>query len=285
MKVRPFKIAKPIDQSLVVQVDVAYSFYNQLHQHAEIQISCIVEGNGKLIVANSVHPFKKGDIFVIGGNTPHLFKSLPNNRKSHMITLFLTPDSLGNDFFQIPELIEIKRFFTRSIGGLRIQSRKKSITHSMCRLPKAGKLQKFILFLKLINEINKADLLELTGFVPSKKISNIEGRRLQLVFDYTMNHFGQAITLSQVADLVHMTIPAFCRFFKQRTNKTYFEFLIELRIEHACQMLVHPNKTSIATISEGSGFSSISNFNRKFRKLKGMTPSAYVRKTDLTLSY
>ncbi len=285
MKVRPFKIPKPVDQSLVVQVDIAPSFYSQLHQHAEIQISYIVEGNGKLIVANSVHPFYKGDIFIIGGNIPHLFQSLANKRKSHMITLFLTPESLGNDFFKIPELNEINRFFKHAIGGMRVLTGKKSISHTMIRLPKAEKLQKFMLFLKLIHEINKANFYELTGYVPTKKLSNTEGRRLQLVFDYTMNHFTETISLAQVANLVHMTIPAFCRFFKQRTNKTYFEFLIELRIAHACQMLMHPDKISIAAISEGSGFSSISNFNRKFRKLKGMTPSEFVQQTHLKLTY
>ncbi|WP_273566664.1 AraC family transcriptional regulator [Maribacter halichondriae] len=279
MKVLPFKIPKPFDSTLVVQEDKARIFYNQLHQHAEVQISYIVQGQGKLIVANSVYSFEAGDIYVIGSNIPHLFQSIPTKELSHMITLFVTEESFGNDFFQIPELEDVKKFFRTSEGGIRVLSKKKSIRRILLELPTVDKLQAFIRFLKLVQKINGATIGELTTFVPSKKIiSNNEGRRLQLVFDYAMNHFDKEIKLNYVASLVHMTTPAFCRFFKQRTNKTFFEFLIELRLEHACQLLSGNEKLSIAEISEASGFQSISNFNRKFKKNKMASPSQYAKK-------
>jgi len=276
MKVLPFKIPKPVDSTLVVQVDKAKIFYNQLHQHAETQISYIVKGQGKLIVANSVYGFKTGDVFIIGSNTPHLFQSVPSKDMSHMITLFATTKNFEEDSLGIPELEEVKQFIAISSGGIQVMSKKKSIRKIMLELPTASKLGKFVKFLKIIQEINSAEVTQLTSYVPSKKIiSNTEGRRLQLVFDYAMNNFDKEITLNYVADLVHMTTPAFCRFFKQRTNKTFFEFLIELRLEHACQLLSRDDKMSIAEISEASGFQSISNFNRKFKKIKLVSPSQY----------
>lgn len=279
MKVLPFKIPKPVDSTLVVQVDKTKIFYDQLHQHAETQISYIVKGRGKLIVANSVHGFKTGDIFVIGSNTPHLFQSVPSQNISHMVTLFATTGSFGDDFLGIPELEEVKQFITLSAGGIQMLSKKKSIRKIMLALQTASKLEKFVKFLKIIQKINEAEVRPLTTFVPSKKIiSNTEGRRLQLVFDYAMNNFDKEITLNHVAELVHMTTPAFCRFFKQRTNKTFFEFLIELRLEHACQLLSKDHKMSVAEISEASGFQSISNFNRKFKKIKSVSPSQYSKK-------
>jgi len=100
MKVYPFKIPKPLHDSLVYQVDYGDVFYNKLHQHEDIQLSFIVEGEGTLVVGNSIHPFKKNDIIVIGSNLPHVFKSqLNKGKKSHMLTLFFDKNSFGNDFF------------------------------------------------------------------------------------------------------------------------------------------------------------------------------------------
>ncbi len=278
MKVLPFKIPKPIGSTLTVQEDKVQVFYNQLHQHNEIQISHIVKGNGKLIVANSVHRYTSGDIFMIGGNVPHLFQSAPETDVSHMITLFVTSKNFGNGFFGISELDEARQFLEHSKGGIRILSHGKSISKIMHKLPLSIKLHTFRLFLKLVQKINRAQKQELTSFVPSKKISNMEGRRLQLVFEHAMNNFDKQISLKQVSRIVHMTEPAFCRFFKHRTNKTFFDFLIELRIAHACQLLLQPEKMGVAEVSEASGFQSISHFNRKFKKTMSLSPSQYVRK-------
>lgn len=284
MKVQPFKIPKHIDSTLVVQVDKSQVFYNQLHQHAEIQISYIVNGHGKLIVADSIYSYDSDNIFIIGSNTPHLFQSEGDTTVSHMISLFFTKEGFGPNFFDIPELSEIKKFLQTSTGGFQVLSKKKSIKNIMFKLPETDKLDTFLSFLKLIRKINIADKQTLTRYT-TKKISNAEGRRLQVVFDYVMNHFDADITLNQVSGLVHMTSPAFCRFFKQHTNKTFFEFLIKLRIAHACQLLASPKKISIAEISEASGFSSISHFNRKFKKIKKETPSQYMRKMGAISSF
>lgn len=285
MKVKPFKIPKPVQNNLTVQVDIAENFYDQLHQHEEIQISYIVKGQGKLIVANSIHKYNTGDIFVIAGETPHLFQSIVSKLNSHMISLFFTKKSFGEGFFEIPELKGINTFFDISIRSFQIHSKRKSIAHLMYKLSEADSFEKFLNFLKLIKIIIAADKTELTGFIQTKKISKVEGRRLQQVFDYVMHNFEKDITLHQISNLVHMTPHAFCRFFKQRTNKTFFQFLIELRIEHACQMLFDSNKTPIAEISERSGFHSISNFNRKFKKIKKTTPSQYAKKAGVNTGF
>lgn len=282
MKVLPFKIPKPIDSVLIVQEDKVKVFYSQLHQHEEVQISYIKKGSGKLIVANSVHAYNAGDIFIIGSNTPHLFRSVATKEISHMITLFVTPDNFGTHFFEIPEMEEVKQFMEFTNGGIRILSKRSPITKIMERLRTTQKLETFRHFLKLVHKVNLSDKQSLARFVPSKKISNTEGRRLQLVFEYAMNNFQNEITLNDVAEIVSMTVPAFCRFFKRRTNKTFFEFLIDLRIAHARQLLMNSEKMPIAEISEASGFQSISNFNRKFKEITSVSPSAYTRKMGVS---
>jgi transcriptional regulator GlxA family with amidase domain len=141
----------------------------------------------------------------------------------------------------------------------------------------ADKFSRFILFLSVIQQILNADTIALSEFKYHKKISEVEGKRMQLVFDYMMKNFQNTIGLKDVAGLVYMMPNAFCRFFKQRTNKTFFQFLIQLRVAHACQMLENKTYLSIETIALSSDFNSVSNFNRQFKSLKKMAPSNYSR--------
>jgi AraC-like DNA-binding protein len=95
------------------------------------------------------------------------------------------------------------------------------------------------------------------------------------IMEFTMNHYQQHISLETVASVANMTKNAFCKYFKKRTNKTYFTFLNELRIEYACKLLNKNKDLSITEIAILSGFNNISNFNRKFKLLKKNSPLQY----------
>ncbi|MCG2462189.1 AraC family transcriptional regulator [Flavobacteriaceae bacterium F89] len=285
MKIYPFKIPKQLNENLVVQVDQGESFYNRLHQHEEIQIAYIVKGQGKLVIADSIHPYRPGDIFVIGGNSPHLFKSIEQGEgMSHMISIFFTEQSFGQYFLEINELESVHRFFNKARVGFKPLTKNASMERIMRKLPENDKFSRFILFLKLLKKLCNCETKELTNFIYSKQMSNHDGQRMQIVFDYVIHNFQNEITLKKVAELIHMTPNAFCRYFKQRTNKTFFKYLIELRIEHACQLLKNNPDISIAQISDRSGFKSISNFNRKFKELKQVSPSFYLNKMEVVMT-
>lgn len=277
MKVKPFKILKANPHSLVVEEYRDTIFYNQFHQHEEIQISYIVGGHGRLIVVDSVHSYDSEDIFVLGSNTPHLFQSTESNIPSHMISVFFTKEGFGEIFGIIPELSEVSTFFETSAKGLKIRTTDIGLKQILLDLPTTHNLQRFILFLKLIQKLKQTESQALVSNLPSRLLSNAQGQRLQLIFEHLMKHFHTQIELKQIASIVHMTPHSFCRFFKQRTNKSFFEFLIELRIENACQLLLYSPKLTKVEISERSGFNSLSNFNRKFKKIKKMTPSKFLQ--------
>jgi AraC-like DNA-binding protein len=74
-----------------------------------------------------------------------------------------------------------------------------------------------------------------------------------------------------------MNKAAFCRYFKKITNKTYFEFLNEIRIGYACKMLIEDKNQNITDIAYSSGFNNMSNFNRQFKLIKGKSPSTYLK--------
>ncbi|MDT7830129.1 AraC family transcriptional regulator [Pricia sp. S334] len=274
MKVLPFKIPKSPRETLIVQEDRVPQFYDQLHQHEEVQLSLIVRGKGKLIVGDSIHPFVPGDFFAIAPNCPHFFNHEPAPGGVHMISLFFTERTFGKGFFELKDLEEVLPFFNMVKEGFR-PTENEEVEKLMLRILESDRLERLTHFLLLLKKLCTCEKKALTQFSYPKEIGIREGERMKLILEYTINNFQKDISLKETAGLVHMTPNAFCRFFKQRTNKTYFQFLIELRIEHACQLLLKNGNRSVLEISEQSGFSSISNFNRQFKKLKGSTPSKF----------
>jgi AraC-like DNA-binding protein len=275
MKVLPFKIPKSQDVSLIYQEDKGTILYDKLHQHEEIQLCAIVKGEGSIVVGDSINEYKSGDILIIGSNLPHVFKSDTSNCSStFMQTLFFTKTSFGEQFFELGDFTETQQIFTISESGGILTSNKEVVLELFQQLKKASNLQRFILFLTIIRELLKANIQPLSTFIYPKKYSDNEGKRMSNIMEFTMNNYQKEISLHNIAEISYMTPNAFCRYFKQRTNKTYFQFLIEVRIENACRLL--KNKDLLITeVSEKSGFKNISNFNRKFKDNKGITPSKY----------
>lgn len=276
MKVLPFKIPKTKEESLIYQEDFEKVFYDKLHQHEEIQISLIVSGEGSLIVGDSINHYKSGDILVIGGNVPHVFKSDGSaDQYSFMITLFFTRASFGKDFFYLPEFSMLEEFFTFSENGFKVRTKKSALKSRFLKLKKADKYKRFQLFLNILRLLSKAKKQALSTFIYKKNYTENEGKRMGDLFEYVMQNYHGSITLDTAADIASMSKNAFCRYFKQRTNKTFFQFLIEVRVENACKLLLKNRELSIADISDRCGFQNISNFNRKFKEIKKVTPSKY----------
>ncbi|WP_299556817.1 helix-turn-helix transcriptional regulator [Seonamhaeicola sp.] len=276
MKVLPFKIPKPEQDGLVFQTDHGNAFYDKLHQHEEIQISYIVEGEGTLIVGDSVNYYSKGTVVIIGSNIPHVFKSdISAGKVSHMLTLFFTETAFGDRFFELEELKELALFFKRARHGFKVTSETKLIEDLFFQLENASKLDRFIILLQVLKITSKANYESLSSFVYDKKYTVNEGTRMRNVFEFTMNNYQQTISLEAIADVANMTKNAFCKYFKKRTNKTYVHFLNELRIEHACKKLISERDLSVIEIAEQVGFNNMSNFNRQFKAIKTMNPSEF----------
>ena len=276
MKVYPFKIPKPENNALIYQEDIEMVFYDKLHQHDEIQISFIEKGIGTLVIGDSVYSYNTGNIFVIGSNLPHAFKSdKSSDDVSIMKTLFFTKDSFGEHFFELNELKEIESFFKKAAQGFFIKTKIEEIQQLFYQLKKASKLEQFIVLLKVLKLISTAKTTVLSNFVYPKKYSDNEGKRMRTIFEYTIENAHQKITLEEISAIANLTKNAFCKYFKKRTNKTYFNFLTEVRIENACKYLKDKEEYSIAEIAFKTGFNNISNFNRQFKAIKKTTPSTF----------
>lgn len=278
MKVFPFKIPKPANIGLIYQEDIEISFYDKLHQHDEIQISFIEKGSGTLFIGDKICNYTQGSIFVIGSNIPHAFKSDKNvTQKSKMLSFFFTKSSFGETFFELDEFAEIDAFFEKSSYGFILKSNINVIISIFLQMNKVSKMKRFVLFIEILHLLTVSETAPLSSFVYQKKYSDIEGKRMRTIFEYTLENYPQKITLQEIASIANMTKNAFCKYFKNRTNKTYFNFLNEIRIENACKLIVVENEMSINEIAYSTGFNNISNFNRKFKEIKKMTPLSYRR--------
>jgi AraC-like DNA-binding protein len=279
MKVLPFKIPKPENDTLVVQEDRATMLYDKLHQHQEIQISLIKKGEGSFIIGDYVGEFSQGDIFIIGENLPHVFHNDPSDGEVHMISLFFMKSSYGDHFFNLPEFKSLDPLFQASNMGIQLQEPSEKLADSMERITLASKLNRFISFMEILQAISKETMITLSSAIHRKSYGEEEGKRMRNIFEFSINNFDQNISLQQVAGIANMTPNAFCRYFKQRTNKTYMNFLLDIRIGNACKLLAKKTDLSIAEISYKSGFNNLTNFNRKFKSIKGITPSEFRKKT------
>ncbi|MEN3324470.1 AraC family transcriptional regulator [Mariniflexile soesokkakense] len=276
MKVLPFKIPKPENEALVYQEEHVNVLYDQFHQHSEIQISYIQEGAGTLLVGDTISDFRPNDILVLGGYVPHVFRTDTNFSDTTVVyTLFFDRNSFGKGFFDLTDLDGLNVFFNQSEYGIRVLSRKKKLIKQFLKLKEQNKVQRIATLLKIIDHVCKAETAALSSFVYKKKYTDDEGKRMNEVFNYAMENYPEPITLEEISEIANMSKNAFCRYFKKRTNKTFFQFLIEIRIENACKLIHNYPDYSISSISEQCGFQNTANFNRKFKEIKGVTPSHY----------
>mgnify|MGYP000622129624 CR=1 FL=1 len=102
------------------------------------------------------------------------------------------------------------------------------------------------------------------------------------VYQYVEGKFREEIGLNEMAKAVNMTVPAFCRYFKRVSGKTFTRFVNEIRVVHACKLLTEKQQT-ISQICYESGFNNFSHFNRLFKAITGKSPSEYKKQVfDIT---
>ena len=271
MKVLPFKIPKSSNTAIIFQMD-AGQFYGQLHQHQELQISLIKEGKGTLLIADTIHHFQKGDLFVIGGQQPHVFRNEFTDALMH--TVFFNPQSFGDSFLDLEEGKGVLDFYAFAKAGFKtIATAELSATFEA--LSHHEGILRLAHFLQLIHLLTLSESTPIASFVYHKKISEADGKKLHRIFEYSLQHFPEPIQLEDIAQVAAMTTNGFCKYFKKRTNKTYFQFLTELRISQVCTLLKERPELPISDIALLSGFQTLSHFNRKFKQYKKMSPSVY----------
>jgi AraC-like DNA-binding protein len=277
-----FKVHETPGYSFNIRHDIVAYFYNQWHYHPEIELTYVVRGTGTRFIGDSVANFKEEDMILIGANLPHLFRNdddyymnLPGlQAESH--TIHFLPEIFGQSFLNIPENKAINALLEKAAYGISIHGETKlKVAKLMQDITFAAKSERNILLMQLLNVIAYADNnLPIAQFNASHTIHKSDESRLNKVYQYTLNNYAHEITLAEVAAIVYMVPHSFCRYFKQRTNKRYSQFILEVRVSMACKMLAETDN-SIAVVCWESGFKNFSNFNRHFKAIAGKSPLEY----------
>jgi AraC-like DNA-binding protein len=283
-KVIPFKIPKSRKEFVRFQEDRQPYFYDKLHQHPEIQLSCILKGEGKLIVGDYLGRFKPGDIFLLGRHVPHVFRSdkvyyeTGSTLESHDLIVFFDTEAVGQGFWDAEELQEAKRFFDTLKGCYQVQGISQDMfIRQVAQLKGQSGLDKVLGGLEILRVLlQQATLERLNLYDRVEDLSEREGRRMDQVLHFLVEQSHRPILLEEAAAVANLSREAFCRFFKERTRKTFTAFLNELRISNACQLLMKEEAT-VASVAFTVGFSNLSHFNRVFKTVMGCSPKVYRR--------
>ena len=257
-------------------------FYGWWHHHPELEIMLIEKGTGTRYLGDSITSFTEGDITIIGSNLPHLFKNEPIYPKSKVkaLVLYFNNKFTNSDFIKFNAFSQIMELLHLSQRGLIItgESRKKTacLLKKIVRKEGLDRLLELIHLLGFIARSGNIKVLSSVGFKP--KINNNDYERINKIFKYVYDNFNKEICLTEVADNSNMSVSTFCRYFKKRTNKTFISFLNELRIGHACKMLIANKDIAVSDVCYESGYNNLTNFYIQFKKLKNLAPLDYQNK-------
>ena len=246
------------------------------HIHPELELVYVNGGSGKRHIGNQLSYYNDGDLIFIGSNLPHFgFTDRLTGNKAETI-LQMREDFLGKDFFSIPEMAPVLKLIERAKKGIAFHGKTKKYVgakiEKLVDKDPYDRLLKTLMILKQLALSNEYTILNADGY--AIEIEPQDNDRINIVYKYVRQHFQQPISLADICDQVSMTEPAFCRYFKKISGKTFTKFVNEYRLVHASKLLSE-SPLNITDICYECGFNNFSHFNKQFRLFTGKSPSAY----------
>jgi YesN/AraC family two-component response regulator len=249
------------------------------HFHPEYEITLNTKSNGTRIVGNSVELFDQYDLVMIGGNIPHCWNYYTNSipiPEEQGIMLHFKLSSLGEALLSQHELHSVKQLLIDSERGIAFseEDAKKAEVHlvNMVRNKGIDKMISFFNILKILCSAEKRTSLCSENY---KQAFDEQGnKKMTDVYNYVRENFHKQITLVKISRIVHMSPFAFSRYFKKNCGSGFIEYLGRVRMNKACHLL-RETEYQVHDIASQCGFSSISNFNKQFRKSESLSPREY----------
>lgn len=263
MQPKYHQVPKPINNTFSIRHDIVPKFGTIWHYHPEIELHYLIKGNGIRFIGENISNFEKDELILLGSNIPHTWKcdvQNSDNEYVEAVVMHLHPDSLGSQFLSLPETKETKKIFSLANQGLIYRGETKVKAVKVLRkLEKSKDLDRIILLLKLLKILSKSDEFDIiSSQYDSSIVNTADEKRLNKILNYTFSNFKNKISIEDVAELSNLSVTSFCRYFKHATQKSYFDFLTDIRINYACRLLVTTDDP-VKSIAEDSGFDNTSN--------------------------
>ncbi|KIO77557.1 transcriptional regulator [Pedobacter lusitanus] len=284
MKPQLLKISKSPAQSFSVRHDWKPNMNNKFHYHPEAELIHFVKGKGSQFIGDSISEFQSGDLILVGANLPHYwrfdedFTATDSTNYADLKVVHFSEKFLGEHFLNLPENKSIRDILDKARRGIRIEGKnKKNVTEILGYMLKTEGTDRIIYMIQALLEIAKCDKLELLSSVGYSSVTEDMGNdRIKDVYDYTFANFRNRIELKEIADVARISPNSFCRYFKSFTQKTYSQFLTEIKVGQACKLLID-NRLNIKQVCYESGFNNFTSFHKCFKGITGKSPLSYQR--------
>lgn len=245
------------------------------HQHPEYEIIFIKKGSGSIRVGDFQGRYEEGQLLFLGPNLPHTGLGYGVIGEHEEIIIQVREDFLGSTFWNAPEMGQIHRLFERSKRGVVFNgSKKEKIGQLLNQMIEEQPFQRLLILLEILQKMAEIDEYELMNASSTLvDLTHLDEQRMLAIYKFVEEKYKQVISIQEVAEVAHLTVPSFCRYFKKKTRQTFIDFLNEYRVNQVCKGL--QTSKGITEICFDSGFNNVSHFNKTFKKVTGKSPKAY----------
>jgi AraC-like DNA-binding protein len=264
------------DDLFIVLNHRSAKFDYPIHYHSDFEINLVIDTYGKRVVGDSVEDFSTLDLVMIGPHIPHAWLG-EIEENNHVVTIQFSDKLLDYPILEKRLFDNIKRLLIESKRGLVFSGKtRRDMRDKILSLTNLQGFQTVLEFFSLLNALSVADrrVLVSNQYDSQLLVRTSKSRRIKLICDHIEQNYHRAINLKEVSAMVNMSDSAFSHFFKKKTNLAFKEYLTNVRIAHACQLLTKTSH-SVAEICFACGFNNMSNFIRIFKGRKGNAPLEY----------
>lgn len=255
------------------------------HYHSDYELNMVIGSKGKRIVGDAIDDFGELDLVLIGPNVPHMWKG-EIEEGNHVVTIQFHEQFLDSLILKKRLFNSIGDLLQRSSRGIEFSGETKlTIKTKILEMTRTQGFNTALQFFSILYDLSISQdqkVLANVHYSPYELGNQTKSRRITTVCNYVDQHFHEKITLSDISRLIGMSESAFSHFFKKKTQRNFVDYVNDIRIGYACQMLFETTH-SIAEVGYAAGFNNISNFIRIFKKKKGETPSDYCKNIKKSL--
>lgn len=249
------------------------------HYHPEYEICLTLNAKGKCQIGDYIGDFGNLDLVILGPDLPHTWQSKPNeNGLQQLVHVAQIPVRWVDEYILgSTETHYLKKLFKQSSWGIKFSTQTamkvKAFFEAMDLATPIERMIQLFQILELMAKDKDQTILATSDNEQANTV-DISRDKFDRVINYIYDNFTEDLSASTLANIAHMSTNHFHRYFKRRMERTVNDFINELRIAKACNLLIN-SSTPIAVISDQCGYNNISNFNRRFQAYKECTPSTF----------
>lgn len=276
---------KIVKEDIVIEKDRSFKVFSPRlknyfywHYHPEIELVFVEAINGIRHVGKNISGFVGNDLVLIGSNVPHLNFDYGIETEYHQVVVQLTSEFIENNITPVPEFKAIGELLDESYLGLSFYGEtKERVIKKLKEIDQENAFHSLLSFMEILQILASSTEVEKLNKDDTRiKFFLNDKVRMGTVYDYIHENFDKKPDVNKIAEIVHLSTPAFCRYFKKQTDITFTDFVNRYRINQAKTYLLQ--EASISEICYRIGYESISYFNKLFKQLVGETPSAFKKR-------